>query len=456
MNALTAWSRRLPSARLPRDPRARRGVAALAVLAACGLVSLTLMATGPDPVPDETPEKAWPVSTAVVQPATLRPTFLAFGRVESSGQATLRSDLTAEIVEVTVREGDWAQAGQLLVRLDDRDFALRVREAEADLAQARATHASLRTELSLLEESRADYEAVHRVAREDLKRHEALFRDRLIAQGQLDGVRAAASRAAIAYRDFRERDAKLPNRIAVAAAGVARAQAQLEQARLDLARTRITAPFSGPVVSVAAARGERAGPASPLLELADAARFEVRIPVPEAHLRALRRGAASGQVSARTPDGLRLPLSRLASRVRPGQSGTDAFFSLGPDTLPALGRLLDLTVVLPEEAAVVALPVQSLFDNRRVYAVDAGDRLRAIDVERVGEHSGPDGAYRVLVRAQALRSGDRVITTPLPAAISGLLVAPIEVEATAGSDGGAGPAGASVSAGPRHAGAAPA
>ena len=83
--------------------------------------------------------------------------------------------------------------------------------------------------------------------------------------------------------------------------------------------------------------------------------------------------------------------------------------------------MVDLRIRLPEEAGVVALPIASLYENDRVYAVE-DSRLQAIDVERVGELHTPEGEYRVLVRSPELYQGRQVITTQLPKAVSGLLV----------------------------------
>ena len=119
-----------------------------------------------------------------------------------------------------------------------------------------------------------------------------------------------------------------------------------------------------------------------------------------------------------------MKLVRLSSQVREGQSGLDAFFKVNVaagESLPAIGRVIDLSITMPTEHDVVALPVQSIYENNRIYEV-VDDRLNAIEVERVGELQTPDGHYRVLVRSPKLSGGKTIITTQLPTAISGLLV----------------------------------
>lgn len=427
--------------RFPRGSRLRRLAVAGAVLGTSVLGSMAIIATGPEVVPESKPEKAWPVSIAQVRPEAVRPTVLAYGRVESGAVAELQTDLVADVVALNVEEGDWVEAGDVLVQLDDARFRLDLAEAQADLTEARATLRSLETERSLLEESAPDHESVFRAAQEDLERHESLFERRLISSRTLDEARTAADRARIAWREFRERIAKIPDRIAVERARVQRAEARLGRARLDLDRTRIVAPFAGPVLSVDAAPGERTNLSRTLVSVADASRYEVRLALPEAQAERLRGTADPSAVRGVTADGTRLSLERLGRRVRQGRSGTDAFFrfdAMDGRALPPLGELLDVTVVLPEERDVIALPVQSLFDGDRIYRVadvEGEPRLQAVDVTRVGERREAGGAYQVLVRAPGLDAGARVITTPLPSAIPGLLVAPIEAAATADAEG---------------------
>ncbi|HEY6598629.1 MAG TPA: hypothetical protein VIZ30_04925, partial [Pseudomonadales bacterium] len=168
----------------------------------------------------------------------------------------------------------------------------------------------------------------------------------------------------------------------------------------------------------------------PLVEIADAEGLEVRVPVPDAYSAAVRRHLANGvAITARTGSddgGMTFVLARLASNVREGHSGIDSFFRVGTPSLNALtiGRGVKLSVELPAEEGVVALPVQSLYENDRVYQV-VDDRLQALTVERVGDHSTEAGEYRILVRGEGLHAGARVITTQLPKAISGLRVQPV-------------------------------
>jgi multidrug efflux pump subunit AcrA (membrane-fusion protein) len=427
---------------LTATPRGRRIVAGIGFIAAALLASMSIFATGPNPQPAERTEKAWPVSVMEVVPSPLTPTFTAYGRVESSNVTHLRTDLVAEVESVNVREGDWVEKGDVLMTLSDEELKLDLLERQAELKQLEANLASTRIEQEMFEESTEHFQSMREVAQKKLERHEDLVAKRLISQGLLDEVTAQANQANIEYQTHMRKLADFPNRLAAQEAAVERARAQVGQVQLEINKTQVTAPFRGPILSVSVAPGDRSNIGSILADIANADAFEVRVQIPERFGSGLHENLAAGRaVTARTEDGVLLTLSRLSGQVKRGQSGLDAFFELdarqgAPET--ALGRMLELSITLPEECAVVALPVQSIYENDRIYAIrdlaidDSSQldgaglkyRLEAITIERVGEAQTEDGQHRILVRSPAISAGQKIITTQLPRAISGLLVEP--------------------------------
>lgn len=421
--------------------RGRRFLAGCGFILAAALGSVSIFATGPNPQPAERTEKAWPVSVLEVTPGRIQPTFTAYGRVESSNVTHLRTDLVAEVESVNVREGDWVEAGQVLMTLNDQELQLDLLERQAELKQLEANLASIRIEQEMFDESTEHFRSMREVALKKLERHQDLMAKRLISQSLLDEVIAQSNQANIDYQSHMRTLADFPNRLAAQEAAVERARAQVGQVELDIRKTRITAPFRGPVLNVSVAPGDRSNIGAILADIANADAFEVRVQIPERYGNGLHSDLIrSRQVTAVTADGLVLVLSRLSGQVKRGQSGLDAFFELDPDLgapATALGRMLELSITLPGEDAVIALPVQSIYENDRIYAirdVAAAEatpdgplheyRLEAITVERVGEAEGRDGEHQVLVRSPEIHAGQRIITTQLPRAISGLLVEP--------------------------------
>jgi multidrug efflux pump subunit AcrA (membrane-fusion protein) len=416
--------------RLASQSQNRRWVAGGSILLASVLTSSVIFATGPSAVPEVPKEKAWPVSVLTVEPVALSPMFDAFGKVEATRVARIQTDLVADIAMVAVREGQWVTKGDVLVALDPAAFELAVRERQAELDRERAVLMRVQTQWSITKESTSYFQSKRDTAQAKLRRYQGLFEKGMVAQSLLDEVTDQASAAAIEYQTHRLALADFPNRVAEQKARVEQALSALGRAQLDLDHATLRAPFSGPVLSVAASPGNHTALGQPLVEVADAEGLEVRAPVPDVYSAAVRRHLANGvAVTARTggEEGANtFVLARLAGNVRAGHSGIDSFFRIGTPASGALeiGRVLKLSVTLPAEQDVVALPVQSIYENDRVYEV-VDDRLQALTVERVGDHATDAGEYRILVRGEGLHAGARIITTQLPKAIGGLRVQPI-------------------------------
>jgi len=416
---------------LQRRPRLRRAAIGIGFLAVSALASVSIFATAPNASPVTPKERAWPVSVMIAEPAMLSPSFSSYGRLESSRQSRIRTNLIAEIAQVHVREGQWVTAGDLLVELRRDELELTERRRSAELDQERANLDSIATALNLVEQSTEHFEAMHRIAQSKLARHNGLFERRMISRSLLDEVVQQASATSIEYQRHLRELADFPNQLGAQRARVAKAEAQLDQARLDLDHATIRAPFAGPVIAVEASPGDYSASSAVLVEVADASGFEVRAPIPDTYRARVRQYLRTGQpVTAEALiDGQHtaLLLTRFAGNVRAGHSGSDAFFQIDAtegSTPPEVGRVLNLTITLPPEADLVALPVQSIYENDRIYHV-LNDRLEALTVERLGDHQTATGEYRILVRSGELEAGLAILTTQLPKAISGLLVAPL-------------------------------
>ena len=415
------WTQTLMSY-LPEEPRKRQLTVTGGIIALAAVLSAGIFATGPNAAPLEATERAWPVSVIVAEPSRQAPTFSAFGRLESHRIAHLRSDLIAPVADVLVREGEWVSRGDVLVRLDDREFHLKVLEQKAELMQASANLTSAETQLELEQQNAQHFQSRHQVAQNKLQRHQDLYEKRLISKSLLDEVISQANQTSIEYQNHRRVLTNLPNQIAALNANVARAEALHAQAQLDLEQTVITAPFDGPILGVHAAPGDHTNLSVPLVDIAAADATEVRVQVPDDHVARFREALAAGLgISAASEHG-QLSLSRIAAQVRQGQTGTDAFFTFAGDRLMhySIGRVIDLEVTLPAEADLVALPVQAIYDSRKVFKV-VESRLVSVEVDRIGAYEDDHG-YRVLVRNPDLHAGDQIITTQLPRAIDGLLV----------------------------------
>jgi membrane fusion protein (multidrug efflux system) len=161
------------------------------------------------------------------------------------------------VILVQAEENKAVNAGDTLVVLDDRDFRVRLQQAEAELAAILATVSS-RARVGQADAAVAQAQANAIKARADLSRVEPLAAQGVVSQQQLDAARAAAAAA----------DAQL----AAAQAGlvgadarVAAARATRDQAALQLSYTRIIAPAGGVVSKKSVEVGQLVQPGQPLM-----------------------------------------------------------------------------------------------------------------------------------------------------------------------------------------------
>ncbi|WP_421207342.1 HlyD family secretion protein [Aeromonas enteropelogenes] len=171
----------------------------------------------------------------------------------------LSSKLSGYISEVLVTDNQSVKAGQLIARLDDREFQSQVAEAQADLHLIQATIENLAAtrvqQLSLIQQAEArvaSAEAEQLRARQQVQRIGQLNQRHYSSQDSLDEVRASLQvtqaqmqEAKAALQAARERLLVLDAEAKQNQAKLALSSAQLEQARLELGYTELRAPADG-------------------------------------------------------------------------------------------------------------------------------------------------------------------------------------------------------------------
>jgi multidrug efflux pump subunit AcrA (membrane-fusion protein) len=391
---------------------------------------LLLRATRPEPPPAAAPEPSWRVQVVEVYPGRVAPHLWLYGTVEAPRQIELEAAVAAEVTHVPIQEGQTVAAGAALVVLDDRDLALILSQREAELRDLDAQIASERARHAVQRDALRREQALLALAERALERALDLHRQKMTSEAALDEARQGLERQALAVEMRQLEVSDHPARLAQLQARHARAAALRDQARLDRERALITAPFPGLVTRVRVAAGDRVRVGDPLLALYPVADLELRAQIPFRHLPALRAAlvADAPPIATAVVDGrpVRAVLERLGGQTDSGRGGLDALLRVtaGEEVLEP-GRVLALTLDLPPEDDVVALPFEALYGLNRVYRLEEG-RLAALAVEWIGERHEAEGRTEVLVRGPELRAGDRIVTTQLPNAVTGLKVTVVE------------------------------
>jgi len=196
--------------------------------------------------------------------------------------SVLTPRIEADVTEIAVADNQPVKAGQVLLRLDDRDARLLVRQDEAALEEAEAAIQTARQTITQLQAQIGSAEAQIEQARAEQARADAEARrtqsltgsgysSRQAAETAVADQRKAAAAVQAAEAELAVRRQAVPVQQAQLAQAEARrdqAAAMLEQARIALTYTEIRAPFDGIAGNRAAQLGQRVRPGQQLIAVA--------------------------------------------------------------------------------------------------------------------------------------------------------------------------------------------
>lgn len=196
----------------------------------------------------------------------------ASGKIYPETEVRIKADVSGEIVELPVLEGDSVVKGQLLMKIDPVIYKTQVNQSEAQMEQARSTLANAR---QMAAQAKAQYQR----AEADFERNKTLYKNKVISASEFEQLKSDylaakanyhASRATVSGNHF----------------GVIGAQAGLSQSQENLNRTVITSPTSGIISQLLVKNGERVVgtqqmDGTQVMTIADLGHMEVQVDVSE-------------------------------------------------------------------------------------------------------------------------------------------------------------------------------
>jgi HlyD family secretion protein len=218
-----------------------RWILLAAVLILAGVAFFSLRALS------RTPAKIDPEKLARVERIDLARSVVATGKIEPTTKVEIKSKASGIILKLPVNVGDTVRQGQVICELDQNDLLPRLRQAQAELSMAEAAQKSAEAdyERNKVEAAGPDLPFLKR----DVERAQDMFKENLIAQNARDDSEKN-------YQLGINRQQQAQVNLGVTKAAIARAVAQVEQARAQLAQSEedlrnatIVSPIDGVVLS---------------------------------------------------------------------------------------------------------------------------------------------------------------------------------------------------------------
>jgi membrane fusion protein (multidrug efflux system) len=219
---------------------------------------------------------------------------------------TIAPKVSGYLSEVLVGDNERVAAGQVLARIDDRDFKVALDQAKADVAAAEAAVVSKRAQLevqqAVIAAAKATIEvdtATQTFASQENKRYTDLaatgygsVQNAQSAQSRNAGAQAAILRDTANLASAQKQVELLKAEIAQAIAAAGRASALQRQAELNLGYTMITSPINGIVGNRTLRTGQFVQAGTQLMSLVPATGAYVIANFKETQLTAVRKGQA--------------------------------------------------------------------------------------------------------------------------------------------------------------------
>ncbi len=421
---------------------------------AAGLAVLVYFARD-DAGPDSTPlrEVARPVRVIAVPIVDLVPRARGYGQVQPGRVWEAVAEVGGRILEkhARLKPGGIVAAGEVLLRIDPADYELAIEITAAGISGAKAKVEELAVRESNSRRALAIEERSLALAEKDLARKVALLKRRNISQAAVDETERAVLARRQSVQGYRGALDLLPAERAVLMANLRQLESELAQARRNLDRTTIAAPFDGRVTAVSVEESQFAGAGRILavLDSLDVAEVTAHIPIDQVRRLFLAGNVRGVDVTAENLDTVFEELGVTAVvRLRSGDLAVEwpARFvrtreSIDPRTRtvgvvvavdepyrravsgqrPPLTRNMYVEVALQGRAigGSIVIPRAALHAGY-VYVVRDNSRLERRPVEvslRQGE---------LVALSGGLAAGERIVVGDLVPAVDGMLLEAVE------------------------------
>ncbi|MEC5407257.1 efflux RND transporter periplasmic adaptor subunit [Paraburkholderia sp. MPAMCS5] len=314
-----------------------------------------------------------PGDLTTVSRRTLSETLPLTGSLRAVTQAAVKSKVAGSVLDVAVREGDTVKSGQLLAKIDARDYVARAE-------QSRGQMAAMAGQLD--------------IARQTLENNRVLVEKGFISKNAFDTAQSQYE---------------------IARANLDAARAALASSNLSLADTVVRSPLDGQIASRSVEPGEKVAVDTKLFDVVDLRTLELEAPVPVGEIGRVR----IGQPVQIAFDGVDAPVQGAITRInpaaQPGSRSITVYVQIAnPSGTLRVGMFGTGTIAVGSHANVLAVPATAVRTDgarRSVYALVGGKLVEA--PVRTGVTGDADGDTWTEIAAGPLAAGQQIVRNNL-------------------------------------------
>jgi len=388
------------------------------------------------------------VTTIEAQQYLVKPSITGFGEVEPDVLLEAKAEVSGKVIYLNpqLRKGNILPEGTVVIRIEDKDYQLALKQAEADLAVSKANLKEMQlslkdTNINLkLAQEKLD------IANKDLKRNEKLLKKGSISQTAMGAQQSVVLQLKQEVQSLAYKLETLPAQLDVQNAKVIISEASVETQKRNLDRTTITLPFNARITDLAIEENQYIAQGASLFSAQTINKILINAQFPLEQFRILARGFNHNEkllkeafkngeteglfeklgLSAKVRlagDSLALweaKVERISSNLDPASrtlgvivSVENPYQNIQPGIKPPLLQGMYTEVTLQGNPKNYFVIPRDALHEKQLFLLDKNSRLKRIDI--IAEAQG-----NMLLLEQGLSAGEKVITSDLFPAVAGM------------------------------------
>ncbi|MGB0717017.1 MAG: efflux RND transporter periplasmic adaptor subunit, partial [Phycisphaerae bacterium] len=222
------------------------------------------------------------VRTQTLQPENVTELYLGYGSVDPIQQAVVAAEVPGRVVELPaeLREGKEIRKGDVLLKIDDREFRQAKARADAFLRADQAALDELKIEAEKLGDLMATAQHEIELTEAEWNRISALYEKNLAAKKEFDFANLAWKQATRVLQGYEMQASRIQPRSQQLLASMAAKEADAQTAELNMERCTVKAPFDGVIMQRFVDPGNRVGPGMQLFSIVNNNVVEVPAQLP--------------------------------------------------------------------------------------------------------------------------------------------------------------------------------
>jgi len=435
---------------------------AFPIIAIVGIAVMVLIVKSqPDMKHQAAASLVTPVNYIQVKSHLIEPEVIGYGVIKPDMVLAAKAEVSGRVTYIhpQLKKGEIFSKGTLLLIIDDKDYLLQLKQAQADLLvnKANLQEMTLSIENNELELSLALEKL--QVRNSEYARMFKLSKTGVVSKSSLNSEKQNLLQQKQEVQQLENKKTLLPSTLAVMKAQLEISKANLEKSKRDLARTQITMPFDGRISEVYTELNQyvTAGGLSSAGQLFDAFTLNkviinAQFPVEQFRLFAQNFDkevfvnntntadmknvlqSLGLSVMVKDPSGLfeawPATVERFSDNLDAKSrtvgimvSVSDSYKNVLPGVRPPLLEGMYMKVILAGKPKNMLILPRFALHNKQVFTIDAQNLLQRVTLEKPQYHG--DLLLIEPSKEQVLQKNDRIITTDVFPAVEGMEVTPI-------------------------------